>query len=100
MGNEQSAAYEGPPEILDGRDVRAIVKYMKSRECRKVFVMLGAGVSTAAGIPDFRTPGTGLYSNLERLNLPYPEAVFEISYFAENPIPCRWKTTYIRLCLT
>ncbi|KAM5530173.1 hypothetical protein V8D89_016155 [Ganoderma adspersum] len=87
MGNEQSGPYEGPPEILDGRDVRAIGKYMKSRECRRVFVMLGAGVSTTAGIPDFRTPGTGLYSNLERLNLPYPEAVFEISYFAENPIP-------------
>lgn len=40
MGNEQSAPYEGPPEILDGRDVRAIVKYMKSKECRKVFVMV------------------------------------------------------------
>ncbi|KAI1793372.1 DHS-like NAD/FAD-binding domain-containing protein, partial [Ganoderma leucocontextum] len=38
-------------------------------------------VSTAAGIPDFRTPGT------ERLDLPHPEAVFEISYFAENPLP-------------
>ena len=30
-----------------------------------------------------------MQSNLERLNLPYPEAVFEISYFAENPLPCR-----------
>ena len=40
MGNEQSAPYEGPTEVLDGRDVRAIVKYMKSRECRKVFVMV------------------------------------------------------------
>ncbi|TBU27200.1 DHS-like NAD/FAD-binding domain-containing protein [Dichomitus squalens] len=86
MGNEQSAPYEGPTEVLEGRDVRSIVKYMKSKECRKVFVMVR--VSTAAGIPDFRTPGTGMsLSNLERLNLPYPEAVFAINYFAENPLP-------------
>ena len=36
----------------------------------------GAGLSTAAGIPDFRSPGTGIYANLAKLNLPYPEAVF------------------------
>jgi NAD-dependent SIR2 family protein deacetylase len=35
----------------------------------------------AAGIPDFRSPGTGLYSKLEKYNLPYPEAIFELSYF-------------------
>jgi len=49
--------------------------------------MAGAGISTSAGIPDFRSPGTGLYSNLQRLNLPYPEAVFDISYFEEHPEP-------------
>ncbi|KAI0670868.1 DHS-like NAD/FAD-binding domain-containing protein [Trametes maxima] len=87
MGNEVSAPYDGPPEILEGRDVTSVAKYMKSQECRKVLIMLGAGVSTAAGIPDFRSPGTGLYSNLQRLNLPYPEAVFKINYFRDNPIP-------------
>lgn len=35
----------------------------------------------AAGIPDFRSPGTGLYSNLQKYNLPYPEAIFQIDYF-------------------
>lgn len=47
----------------------------------------GAGISTSAGIPDFRSPDTGLYANLAKLDLPYPEAVFDISYFRNNPLP-------------
>lgn len=41
----------------------------------------------AAGIPDFRSPGTGLYDNLQKYNLPNPQAVFEIGYFRQNPKP-------------
>lgn len=35
----------------------------------------------------FRTPGTGLYDNLEKYNLPYAEAIFDIGYFCTNPEP-------------
>lgn len=41
----------------------------------------------AAGIPDFRSPDTGLYSNLHKYNLPYPSAIFELDYMLENPRP-------------
>ena len=49
-----------------------------------IVVMTGAGLSTAAGIPDFRSPGTGLYSQLAKYNLPYPESIFTLDYFRVN----------------
>ena len=36
---------------------------------------------------DFRSPGTGLYDNLQKYNLPHPEALFEIGFFKRNPQP-------------
>ena len=53
----------------------------------KVIVMTGAGLSTPSGIPDFRTPGSGIYDNLQKYNLPYPEAIFDIDYFRSKPEP-------------
>jgi hypothetical protein len=43
--------------------------------------------SVSAGIPDFRTPGTGLYDNLQKYDLPYPEAVFDVDFYRDNPDP-------------
>ena len=59
----------------------------KFSEASRVLVMTGAGLSTPSGIPDFRTPGSGIYDNLQKFNLPYPEAIFDISYFRGNPQP-------------
>jgi NAD-dependent histone deacetylase SIR2 len=69
------------------KDVPSLAKYIESDACQQIYLMLGAGVSTSAGIPDFRSPETGLYANLARLKLPYPEAVFDIQYFRRNPNP-------------
>ncbi|RDB14568.1 NAD-dependent protein deacetylase hst2-1 [Hypsizygus marmoreus] len=84
---EAQAPTSKKPESKRSQDIRKLAKYISSGKCKKVVLMLGAGVSTSAGIPDFRSPKTGLYSNLQRLNLPYPEAVFEINFFRRNPVP-------------
>ncbi|NWW85698.1 SIR3 deacetylase, partial [Rhynochetos jubatus] len=67
--------------------LRHVAALLREEECRRVVVMAGAGVSTPSGIPDFRSPGSGLYSNLEQYRVPYPEAIFELVYFFVNPKP-------------
>ncbi|CAO3642436.1 unnamed protein product [Mucor hiemalis] len=73
--------------ILESSSIEAIVEYIKHNEVKNVIVMTGAGISTAAGIPNFRSKDTGLYHNLQKFDLPYAEAVFDIEYFMEKPEP-------------
>ncbi|XP_042337192.1 NAD-dependent protein deacetylase sirtuin-3-like [Plectropomus leopardus] len=67
--------------------LEVIAESLRERRLRRVVVMAGAGISTPSGIPDFRSPGSGLYDNLQQYDLPYAEAIFELDFFHHNPDP-------------
>ncbi|KAH3680760.1 hypothetical protein WICMUC_000111 [Wickerhamomyces mucosus] len=73
------------PEMSD-LNINKIAEIIRNGDKKFIF-LVGAGISTSAGIPDFRSPKTGLYHNLQKLKLPYAEAVFDIDYFSNNPKP-------------
>ncbi|XP_070162914.1 NAD-dependent protein deacetylase sirtuin-2 isoform X2 [Polyergus mexicanus] len=73
--------------VLRELSLDGIVEYIKEKPDCKIITMAGAGISTSAGIPDFRSPSSGLYHKLDKYNLPYPQAIFELDFFMKNPEP-------------
>ena len=51
------------------------------RSSRRIVAFTGAGVSTPSGIPDFRSPGSGLWERDD------PTVVASLSYFRRDPRP-------------
>ena len=50
------------------------------RSARSVVALTGAGISVPSGIPDFRTPGTGMWANVN------PMEVAHIDAFRRDPV--------------
>jgi hypothetical protein len=48
--------------VLDSFDLHGVAEYIRRRNPKNVVCMVGAGVSVSAGIPDFRSPKTGVPS--------------------------------------
>ncbi|CAH8667059.1 unnamed protein product [Schistosoma margrebowiei] len=76
-----------PRPKLASLDIEGVTQLIHDGQVNKIITMVGAGVSTAAGIPDFRSPSSGIYDNLEDFNLPTPNAIFSIDYFRNDPRP-------------
>jgi len=88
---------EAASKAIASLDAAGVAAYMCSGRCRTVSILTGAGVSVAAGIPDFRSPG-GMYATLrpERLTATAqhirwmrdnPAAVVSWDVFRHNQLP-------------
>ena len=62
-----------------------LIQGLKENKFKNICFATGAGISVSSGIPDFRSPKTGLYENLKEYNLPKPESIFDINCLNEKP---------------
>ncbi len=82
-GGDQTAGERAirrvPPATSEppGEDVARLAELIRS--CQPVVALTGAGISVPSGIPDFRTPLTGLWANVD------PMAVAHISVWRRDP---------------
>jgi len=64
-------------KMIDEERLHRVVELIK--DSKHLVVLTGAGVSTGSGIPDFRTPGKGIWEKVD------PFKVTSITAFRENP---------------
>ncbi|ETO27101.1 silent information regulator protein Sir2 [Reticulomyxa filosa] len=86
---------------LQSYDLSGLAQFLKSAQCKNVVVLVGAGISRAAGIPDFRfdfncLSSDGIYGNLQadkysltnnqrRRVTKDAQYIFNIELFRHNP---------------
>jgi len=61
-----------------------IMEGLRQKRYTRVVALVGAGISVAAGVPDFRSPG-GLYDQLRSQGVEQPMQVFTEDFLREDP---------------
>lgn len=78
------------PKLIPGLpslDIKGLSSYIKNKNPKKILILTGAGISVSSGIPDFRSPNTGLYYNFKKYNISSPELLFNRNFIIKNPKP-------------
>lgn len=74
------------PEDSLNISLELIVQLIQNGSIKNICVFSGAGISVSAGIPDFRSPGSGIYSRIMKDHSMNPEDFFDLETYRENPI--------------
>lgn len=74
---------------LSSFTLQAIAELINDNKIAKssVIVMIGAGISISAGVPDLRSSDENIYAKLHQHQLKNLDDVFKLSYFKNNPAP-------------
>ncbi|KAJ8308886.1 hypothetical protein KUTeg_013760 [Tegillarca granosa] len=84
----RSFGLSDPPEqVLGEISLEGVARYISSGKCKNIITMVGAGISTSAGIPDFRSPDCGLYFQKDENGQNDFKKAFDIAVFKEDQQP-------------
>jgi NAD-dependent deacetylase sirtuin 2 len=78
-----------PPSFPD-----EMADFLRSPLCKSIIVLAGAGMSVSSGIPDFRSPGVGLYHTIQSELL--TASAMERDLIAEDPTLALDKGMFLR----
>lgn len=86
MGDLKSVGSLNTAELCDLSEglVGEIMEGLCQKRYTKVVALVGAGISVAAGVPDFRSPG-GLYDQMHQQGYEHPMSVFTGDFLREHP---------------
>eukprot|EP00435_Cladocopium_sp_Y103_P076273 s94_g86.t1 len=75
-----------PTSDAGDQQVGQLIAELKAGKFSRIVVLVGAGISVAANLPDFRSRG-GLYDQLRQsTNITSPETIFTSFFLHENPM--------------
>ena len=77
----------GNTNVEHSNKYQEIVEGLRHNQFKKIMFITGAGISTSASIPDFRSK-EGCFAQVQKkYNLLYPEELFQLSSFKRDPKP-------------
>ncbi|KRZ61313.1 NAD-dependent protein deacetylase sirtuin-3, mitochondrial [Trichinella nativa] len=66
--------------------LQAVARLINESLVKRIVVLVGAGISVPSGIPDFRSPESGFYRQIQKEeNISDPASVFDLKLFKRDP---------------